>query len=658
MRRRLIGVLGAPALAAAVLAVPAAPPALAAEPSAPGGCDPLAAAECLLPFPNDWYTRADAATATGRRVAFGRDVIPRTLLSGAVDPAAWNRSDGFSPGSALMTQIPGLDLTATGAAPVTDIGASLRDDAPIVILDAATGERHPYWAELDSNAPAGDRRALLVHPARNLRDGHHYIVALRDLKNTAGGAIAPSAAFAKVAGPDLPATDPLRQRQDQLRPALTRLAAAGIDTGSLTLAWDFTVASTRSLTGDLHTIRDDAFRRLGDRAPGTVVTKVTDFTPEQDARVAREVEGVVAVPSYLDTPGGLPGSRFHRDKDGRPSRALVNTQAAGFRCEIPRSAFTTPSSPALYGHGLLGSRNEVGAGNVKAMAAEHNFTFCATDWIGMAQEDVPNVVSALLDPARFETIPDRMQQGMLNAMFLGRGLVHAKGLVADKAFRTPDGKPLIDPGQGVVFDGNSQGGILGGTLVAASPDIRRGVLGVTAMNYSLLLNRSSDFPTYGQVLDVSQPDKLKQQLLISLFQMLWDRGETNGYAGHLTDGRQVLMHIAYGDHQVANVAADVQARTTGARLVVPALTPGRSPDRVPYWGITPAGKLPYTGSAMVVWDSGTPSPPTTNTPPTEGEDPHSDPRNMASARLQKAVFLRTGQVIDVCEGAPCKANPS
>jgi hypothetical protein len=62
---------------------------------------------------------------------------------------------------------------------------------------------------------------------------------------------------------------------------------------------------------------------------------------------------------------------------------------------------------------------------------------------------------------------------------------------------------------------------------------------------------------------------------------------------------------------------------------------------------------------MVVWDSGTPSPPTTNTPPSEpayGTDPHGDPRNTVAARLQKSVFLRTGIVVDTCGGAPCRSD--
>jgi hypothetical protein len=56
----------------------------------------------------------------------------------------------------------------------------------------------------------------------------------------------------------------------------------------------------------------------------------------------------------------------------------------------------------------------------------------------------------------------------------------------------------------------------------------------------------------------------------------------------------------------------------------------------------------------VIWDTGIPAPPITNTPPREGTDPHGAPRASPAARLQKSEFLRSGgDVIDVCGGAPC-----
>ncbi|MEV0844211.1 hypothetical protein AB0I55_32270 [Actinocatenispora sera] len=657
LRRLLAGTVAVVAAVGVLSAPAAAHPA----PARPGGCDPLVGSECLLPFPNDWFTRPDRHSATGRRVAFTSAVLPANALGVPVDPTAWNRSDGFSPGQALLVQVPNVNLPASGAAPITDIGASLAPDAPIVLLDTDTGRRWPYWAELDANATSADRQALLIRPARDFTEGHHYAVALRNLRDASGATLAAPVAYASIAGHRLPRHDPLWARQRELAPSLAALRRAGVDTARAYLVWDFTVASGRNLTGELDRIRDDAFRRLRGRAPSYHVDAVTNFTAEQDARIAREVTGTVYVPSYLSLPGGPAGSRFARDARGRPVHLPGNTQLARFRCEIPRAAFEHPSRPALYGHGLLGSRNEVGAGNVKAMAAEHDVTFCATDWVGMASDDVLNVIASLTTIGQFPSIPDRLQQGILDALFLGRDLVHDKGFRADTAFRTEDGRPLLDAGKQLVYDGNSQGGIVGGAVIASSPDIHRGVLGVTGMNYSLLLNRSADFTQFQPILDASYPDKLRQQVVLGLLQMVWDRAETQGYAQTLArSGREVLMHVAYGDHQVANVAADVEARTLGARVAAPTVTPGRSPDRVPYWGIRPVS-LPYHGSTMVVWDSGTPSPPTTDTAPTGaayGHDPHEDPRNSAAAREQKATFFDTGTVVDVCGGRPCTVDPA
>ena len=48
----------------------------------------------------------------------------------------------------------------------------------------------------------------------------------------------------------------------------------------------------------------------------------------------------------------------------------------------------------------------VPAGNVKAMANEHNFVFCATKWIGMADEDLSNAEAILQDLRKFRSLAD------------------------------------------------------------------------------------------------------------------------------------------------------------------------------------------------------------------------------------------------------------
>ena len=73
------------------------------------------------------------------------------------------------------------------------------------------------------------------------------------------------------------------------------------------------------------------------------------------------------------------------------------------------------------------------------------------------------------------------------------------------------------------------------------------------------------------------PDEVDHQFGILLDQMLWDRGENDGYAAHLTSNpyphtkaKKILMFEAFGDHQVTNIATEVMARTVDVKLRRPA----------------------------------------------------------------------------------------
>ena len=147
--------------------------------------------------------------------------------------------------------------------------------------------------------------------------------------------------------------------------------------------------------------------------------------------------------------------------------------------------------------------------------------------------------------------------------------------------------------------------------MAVAQDITRGVLGVPGMNYSLLLTRSTDFASYSAFLYPKYTNELTRPLLLSLIQMLWDRSDPNGYAHHITSdplpntpAHKVLLHLAFGDHQVANVATEVEARTLGLYIHQPALAGGRHSDVNPYFGIPAIPSDPFDGSALIVWDSG------------------------------------------------------
>ncbi len=693
-------------IAVSLAVVAAAAPAATARPTGPHGravpvdvgaaerCSILDPAHCLLPFPSDEYTVADPTSATGRRLHLDPASMPANKAGTPIDPSDINKADGFSPGEQIVVKVPGLDtpeaFARTGAVPVTDMGRTFARSQPIVLIAARTGRRQLIWSELDANAGSPAATTLLIHPGKNLREGGHYIVALRRLRDGAGEIIPAPPAFRALRDRVRTTAPLLERRRGHWEHLFRTLRRSGIRRRSLYLAWDFTVASAGSLSGRMRHIRDDAFAGLGEhdladlkidpgaRSPHFTVTSAQDLTVAQSPDIARRVRGTVDVPCYLDQIGCPSGSRFHYAAPGDllPTRIPGNVIHADFVCNIPRASLATPGRPSIYGHGLFGSRDEiVSNGALSVLGNERDVVMCATDEIGMSSQDLANTGVLLTDLSRFPTLADRVQQGMLDELFLGRAMIAADGLVTDPAFRSPAGAPVIDTRR-LFYIGGSQGGIIGGALTAVAPDFNRSILVVPGMNYSVLLPRSVDFDPFSAVLYPNYPDPLTRPLILSLIQLLWDRSEGDGYAQHMTvhpypgtPAHKVLLAEAFGDHQVANVATEVEARTIGASVRAPLLDPGRSPDVVPAYGIPRIARFPFDGpAALFLWDSGplrtvggvtlgTNPPPSTNTANRPGVDPHgAGPAESEGSRAAASAFLQQtgGTFLDACPAqTPC-----
>src|SRR3954463_5641299 len=568
------------------------------DPTNPQGCDALDPAQCMLPYPNDWFTKPDASSATGRRLDLNVLAMPRNAAGKPIEPQEWNRSDGFSAGAQILTVVPGMtknaDLVPSGLPPVTNLAMNEQDDLGVVLLDEETGRQWPVWVEVDQYTdesgaePAGVigsvQQDLMIHPAENLADGHRYIVALRHLVDDNGKTVPAPAAFAAYRDGTTSATDARRPHMESL---FATLAKAGVARNNLYLAWDFTTASTKNVTGRLTAIRNDAFAQLGDTtladgvvqgsAPAFSVESVQNFTPDQDSQVARRIPGHFTVPCYIaptceppakcdqvsqgvfddcPTPGQF--ALDPTNPDAKPQQTPGQTYSANFICNVGRTAYDahTLMRPVEYGHGLFGGADEVNSGPQKTMANNKGMLYCATDWTRMASADVPNAVIALTDFSRFPLLTDRVQQGELNFLYLARLMVHPQGFSKDPAFQWSDGTSFIDTRE-AFYEGNSQGGIYGGTVCAVSVDVRRCVLGVPGMHSSILLPRSSDYvakqhlvdglqgfdpsdPTsavgYSDLFDTAYPDQSQRMIVLDLVQTLWDRYDPDGYASHMRSG--------------------------------------------------------------------------------------------------------------------------
>ncbi|MDQ1460159.1 MAG: hypothetical protein QOI08_1643, partial [Actinomycetota bacterium] len=620
-----------------------------------------------------------------RRLDISSKVDPKNVKGVHVDTSAQNRGDGFSPGSVIMTYVPNLGIAASRIATSTNIGLSLARNAPIVLLDTKTHDRVPYFAELDAQTTNPAEQLLLIHPAVALTEGHRYAIVLRNLYDSNGSRIAPLASTnAALAGTLQPAV-----RGAHIRWVIRHDLEDVLHSAVPYQAWDFTVASAQSLAGPALTMRTLAYKWLDTHhlAPTPVVRPAspdagakhsgnTDFAPAfavtsvTDSGGVRDVHGTFQVPLFLGDTTALSG--LTTDADGNPVINGNQTWTANFICVLPSTLSSAgPATPTLYGHGLLGDAGEVEGGSFRA-GISHNLMGCATDWVGMSGHDIPNVLRNLLDMSTFDTQVDHMLQGFVNFQFLGRLINSSSGFVTNAAFQS-GGVPRFKT-HDAHFMGYSQGGIMGGAVSALSTEWDRVILGVPGMDYGgLLLQRSVDWNQFSAIFDVAYTDPIDQQIVLQLAQLLWDRGENEGYAQHLTshsyrgiEEKQVFIIENYGDHQVANVAAEMLARTIGARNHQPAFNASffGAPPRLnvpvePQWGLKKLNQSQPAKAGLVLWDYGTPTPPTNNLAPNGdafGHDPHGFGRGNTLLLDQITSFLTTGVIPNECGTAACQSQ--
>lgn len=632
----------------------------------PDGCDPIVPAEfCGFPFPTDVWSVPEATSPTGLMVHFHRDRMApmRSELVGGEtvqsyqDATLFDDFDGFSPGAQMIFNFPGATLV--GTAPVTDIARSLEADSPTVIVDAETGEHVAHFVETDLLAADVSRQMIMMRPAARLRAGKRYIVAVRGLVDGNGALVAPTSAFRALRDGRRHEHPSVGARRARYEAMFDTLETAGVSRRTLQLAWDFTTSTDAHNTARMVAMYEAGLAELAVAPASYSITAMQD---NPSSHIARRIEGTVHVPMYLTGTGG-PGSTMMLSY-GLPSQSgYVDVP---FLLQIPNSAVAPVASAAApkpilqHGHGLFGSRTEADGNEWRSFVDDNGFVILSMDWWGLADGDLLAVgaVATTGDIRELRTVPDRGQQAMLNFLY---GLNAAmNGLVTDPATQI-NGHPTIDP-VNPRYMGVSLGGIYGSVYLTLSPYIDRGTLMVPGQPFGLLLPRNtSAFPSLRYLLEnVSLNDGAAVPLALEYLQMLWDRGEPNGYT-HLmlsdpmnvlpfARDHHVLIMDAIGDKTVTTLGAAEMARTIG----VPEITP--VPRQV--FGLAQMAGPIANGSGFVEFDFG-PMESTTQLPNPNGGDPHSALIQISSTsaipRAMAANFLNTGVISNMCSGA-CDPN--
>lgn len=637
----------------------------------PLGCDPLTPTYCGFPYPNDYWTVADASTETGLRLALPEVTMPATLTGARSNPDAFNEMDGFSPGIAAMTHFPGA--TAAGLATPDRIQDSLSAESPTVIINADTGERLAHWVDLDEyvvqakiRVEASEEKpeftinrdlealrqeqALMLRPAVRPEDAARYIVAIRNVRDDEGALLAPSPGFQALRDGEPSEDMGIESRRAHFEDIFATLEEEGIARDDLQIAWDFTTASRENNTSAMVHIRDDALTSFPNGVPYSVELK----NEQIQSGIACRLEITFDMPLYMTK--GESGGLLNLGDDGLPEQNGTFQYSAAMI--VPEAAGVTPAALVEFGHGQLGAKEQVLG--FQAIAAEANFATFALDWKGFSHDDVlPTLIPAIVggDISAFRAIPERMHQGFLNFLMAMRTLSReAEGGPSTKlnqALTNDCGGATIDGAKRYYF-GGSQGGILGASIMALTTDIERGLLAVPGQSYNLLLNRSVNFDEFApQFYGNYDWNALDVQMNLALIQGLWDRAEPTGYSKYIrtnrlpgTPAHEVLIQVSKADHQVTNLGAHIMARTIGGIVNLA--------DTIrDVWDI-PVVSGEHQGSAMIEIDFGNPDPPITNIPHWDDnmDDPHGRATELEALGPILVEFYENGTVSNPCNG-PC-----
>ena len=444
-------------------------------------------------------------------------------------------------------------------------------------------------------------------------------------------------------------------------------------------------------------IRDDAFAELGDDdlddagRGGRCARVRRDLGRELHERPGRgaraagagHVRGAVL-------PGSRTATRAARSTSGRTAcRSRNGTYTANFNCGIPRKAVDVPAAPGA-------------AAGLRPRAARHRLPGDLgrpADPRADAQlRDLRDRHDRLLDrrrpehrrerpaPARELPAADRPRPAgpPQHALPGPADDPRRRASSSDAAFHV-DGTdvsspPVIDTSR-LYYNGNSQGGILGGAATAVAPDWTRATLGVPAMNYSVLLNRSVDFDLYKTILDpaypspldpaagpVDDPDALGPKRAERI-RAPDDRRPAAGHAGARGPAERRVRRPPGDDLAGGRRGADDRRRRARAGRLRRALAGHRrAAGACPRSRPTPTrGRRSSTGTPVPpVPTPGIPAPSSAPTrrrwrtcPNRTGEDPHGDPRVAPEEMQMVSDFLRPdaqSQITDTCLGLPCFAG--
>ncbi|TVR01031.1 MAG: hypothetical protein EA398_10600 [Deltaproteobacteria bacterium] len=607
-------------------------------------CDNLLESNCIMPFPSNYFF---VDNEEERRLRFFPTSLPVNARGTQMTDTYFGELDGFGIASPILITWPGASLEGTAA--IFQPGESLEEGSLTVVLDTRTGERLPHWVEFDWLTDNARDPVIALRPAVPLAHDTRYVVALRGFVDDAGDPMEPPRGFRALRDREASVVQGVHARRQHFEEhVFAPLEEHGVLRDEIQLAWDFTTATREDSTYLLATMRERMLEIVGEDGPEYIIDSIE---PVNSEHIDWMMTGRLLVPSFL-----LPADettrirRIRRDAEGLP--VAEGVEEVEFTLQIPANATERdePLGVLMYGHGFIGNKGQSNGGWLRSQADEYGFLILGLDMQGMTDGSMDVWLFTLnRDATRMPLLAEEVMQGIVNhaaalRMMAGRFLQET-----DERFSL-EGEPIHDPDR-IWYYGNSQGGTLGTLVMATSPDVTRGVLGVPGCAFPFLLQRSTVFSDFTGLLGIIYRDPVNVSLTLGLLGSAFNRIDGLVWSHYIereqlpgNEPRRVLLHVAKEDGQVHNELSFLLGRAIGAPILVP--TPPRPWD---VWGLDEQ-PYPWEGSAVTEFDFGIPDQEDLRIPAPAETDTHGWLRRLPEGRDQMMHFLETGEVRNFCDG--------
>ncbi|MCA9667576.1 MAG: hypothetical protein KC503_18375 [Myxococcales bacterium] len=549
-------------------------------PSPSAACATLA----LSAWPNNDFTRPDATSSTGLRVALGHDAIGSDALLSMFPGVRTEleKLDGFGTMASLVFHIAGpIDAQRFAVTPEQSTAVT----SPLALVALDSGEAVPLVIDVVEDPRADNtKRVLLARPLVPLSPATTYAAMVR----------------ASSGETCLDASAAMRLAIDGLAPpdaGVTRAKKVLVDGGFIADSSELaalTVFTTQSIRAPTSALVSDV-EAYAASTGALAISNVSDLGP-RGTHVAHVLRGTFEATHYRGASGLI---AF--DADNKPTReARVDI---AFDLYLPdASAAAAPFPVAILTHGLNGTRQDVaplaerfaaiGVASIAIDAPDHGARLAPghisiVDFFGL------DLASKTFEIGR---VRDSFRQAYADLLQLSRLVTRAQGIDL-LPLGQPDGVPEIKASE-VMVVGHSLGGILGSGLLALDARCAVGALAGAGAGLTNIVLESGLLGAFVNALKRPGVSDADIRAFFPLLQTIFERGDPGNYAYALqrapygapaaTSLKHVLYLAVQDDRVVPNSTSEALARAAGVPQLPPVLSS--------VVGLPLGGALPISGN--------------------------------------------------------------